>query len=63
MINQKINHFYENMVAVITTIAEGAHNQLLVTVPKKIADYEQFGKGTKVKWHRRKGRVYAEVLK
>jgi hypothetical protein len=50
------------MTTVITTIAKGAHNQLLVTVPKKIADYEQFGKGTKVKWHRRKGRVYAEVL-
>jgi hypothetical protein len=50
------------MTGVITTIAEGAHGQLLVTVPKMIAEYEGFGKGTKVKWHRRNARVYAEVL-
>jgi hypothetical protein len=50
------------MKEVITTIAEGTNGQLLVTVPKKIADYEQFGKGTKVKWHRWHGRVYAEVI-
>ena len=51
------------MQPVITTIAEGTHGQLLVTVPKTIAAYEQFGKGTKMKWHRRQGRVYAEVMK
>ena len=62
MINQKINYLCEKMV-VITTIAEGTHGQLLVTVPRKIADYEHFGKGTKMKWHRRQGRVYAEVMK
>ncbi len=51
------------MQPVITTIAEGTHGQLLVTVPKKIAAYEQFGKGTRMKWYRNQGRVYAEVMK
>ena len=38
------------MTGIETTIAEGTHGQLLVTVPKSAAKMWGFGKGTKIEW-------------
>ena len=47
-----------------TTIAMGSHGQLLVTVPKQVAQVDGFGKGTKVVWRRdrKRGRIVGEVI-
>lgn len=47
-----------------TTIAQGTHGQLLVTVPKQIATAAGVGKGTKVRWRidRKRMRIYGEVI-
>jgi hypothetical protein len=47
-----------------TTIAEGSHNQLLVTVPMQIARSLGIGKGNKVRWHidLKARRVFGEVV-
>jgi hypothetical protein len=47
-----------------TTIAKGSHGQLLVTVPKQMAESLGIGKGHKVCWHcdMKSRRVFGEVI-
>lgn len=47
-----------------TTIAEGSHGQLLVTIPKQMAQSLGIGKGNKVRWHgdMKSRRVFGEVI-
>jgi hypothetical protein len=47
-----------------TTIAKGSHDQLLVTVPKQIAQSLGIGKGSKVRWRidLKARRVFGEVV-
>ncbi len=49
------------MKGVETTIAEGSHGQLLVTIPKQVAKYVGITKGHKVKWYPENGKMVGEV--
>ena len=57
MINQGVD-----MKGVKTTIAEGSHGQLFVTVPKQVASLFGVKKGNKVMWKFKNKKIVGELM-
>ena len=48
MRNSKIYIGYRLLKQIMVTIQKTSHNQLIITIPKIIAEFKQLDKGTKV---------------